>query len=194
MPPIRLLLADDERLVLATFSKSLRNAGYEVETVESGEAALALAASAAFDLAVLDIRMPGLSGIETARLLRDQHGMPTLFLSAYGEREQVEQAVADGGLGYLVKPVDAAQLMPAVAAALARARDLKALMETKAHLERALAGGRHTSMALGIIMERRKLSEAAAFEALRANARASRCKLEDLCRELVEATERLNGI
>jgi response regulator NasT len=194
MPPIRLLLTDDDRLVLATLARGLHNKGYEVETADSGEAALDRAQGAQFDLAILDIRMPGLSGTETARLLREKHGLPSLFLSAYGERELVEQAVADGGLAYVVKPVDAAQLMPAVEAALARARDIKALMDTKAQLERALAGGRYTSLATGIVMERRKLTEQAAFDLLRANARAGRRKLADLSRELVEAEERLNGL
>lgn len=194
MSIIRLLLADDDRLVLATLARGLRSTGYEVETADSGEAALDRAQGAQFDLAILDIRMPGLSGIETARLLRERHGIPALFLSAYGERELVEQAVADGGLAYVVKPVDAGQLMPAVEAALARARDIKALTDTKAQLERALAGGRYTSLATGILMERRKLTEQAAFDLLRAGARAGRRKLEDLSRELVEAEERLNAL
>jgi len=194
LPTKRILLADDDRLVLATLAKGLRNAGYEVHVCDSGEAALAAAEQESFELAVLDIRMPGLSGIETARRLRDQHNIPALFLSAYGERELVEQAIADGGLCYVVKPIDAAQLIPAVETALARAKDLSALLQTKAHLERALAGGRYTSMAIGICMERLGLTEQAAFEMLRANARKNRRKLEELCRETVGAVQRLNDI
>lgn len=190
----RLLLADDDRLVLATLSQGLREAGYAVDTADSGEAALALAAQRPFDLTVLDIRMPGLSGIETARRLRTEYGAPALFLSAYGERELVEQAAREGGLGYVVKPVDVPQLVPAIEAALARARDLKVLAEGRSQLEQALDSGRQTSIAIGILMERRGLTEQSAFEMLRATARKRRRKLEEVGRELVEATERLNGI
>lgn len=190
----RLLFVDDDRLVLATVAKGLRDAGYELGTADTGEAALALAAERPFDLAILDIRMPGISGTETARRLRAEHGVPALFLSAYGERELVEQAANEGALGYVVKPVDVAQLVPAIEAALARARDLRSLAEAQSQLEQALAGGRQTSIAIGILMERRGLSEQAAFEGLRASARKRRRKLEDVCRELVEAVERLNGV
>lgn len=190
----RLLFVEDDRLVLATLAKGLCAEGFEVESADSGEAALALAAERPFDLAVLDIRLPGISGIETARRLRAEYALPVLFLSAYGERELVEQAASEGGLGYVVKPVEVAQLVAAIEAALARARDLKALETGCIQLERALTGGRQTSIAVGILMERRGLSEQAAFEALRASARKSRRKLEDVCRELVEAVERLNGV
>jgi two-component system, response regulator PdtaR len=190
----RILFAEDDRLVLATIAKGLHDAGYEVATAESGEAALLLAEQQSFDLAVLDIRMPGLSGIETAQRLRDEHGLPALFLSAYGERDLVEQAATSGALGYVVKPVDVVQLVPAIEAALTRARDLKALTEARSQLEQALAGGRQTSIAIGILMERRGLSEQAAFDMLRTSARKKRRKLEDVCLELVEAEERLNSV
>lgn len=190
----RILFAEDDRLVLVTLSKGLRDAGYEVTTANSGEAALLLAGRQPFDLAVLDIRMPGISGIETAQRLRDVHGVPALFLSAYGEPGLVEQATTSGGLAYVVKPVDVVQLIPAIEAALARARDLRALTEARAQLEQALAGGRQTSIAIGILMERQGLSEQAAFDMLRTSARKNRRKLEEISHELVEAEERLNSV
>lgn len=190
----RILLVDDDRLILATLGKSLRDAGYEVVIADSGTAGLAQAASTSFDLAVLDMRMPGLSGIETAQALKERHGLPAIFLTAYGEPERVQQAVDAGALGYVVKPVEAAQLIPAIEAALARARDLAALQANQTQLETALAGGRKTSMAVGILMERQHLSEAAAFEHLRSVARQHRRKLEEHAGELVEALERFNGL
>lgn len=92
----------------------------------------------------------------------------------------------------MLKPVDGLQPVPTIEAAQARARDLAALQETKAQLERALAGGRHTNMAIGILMERRHLIEAAAFEILRAGVRNACRKLEDHAGDLVMALERLN--
>lgn len=194
MPGERLLLVDDDRLILATLARSLRDAGYEVDTANSGRTALQHAAATHFDLAVLDMRMPGLSGIETARQLRAEHDIPALFLSAYSERESVSQAVAGGGLGYVVKPVDAQQLIPAIEAALARARDFATLTVVKGQLERALTGTRHASIAIGILMERRRLTEAAAFEALRAAARAERRKLEQTAGDVVSALEQINRL
>lgn len=192
MSGIRLLLVDDDRLVLAALARNLRDAGYAAETADCGEAALERAASTRFDLAVLDMRMPGLTGIETAQRLRAEHGVPALFLSAYGERELVQRAVAEGALGYVVKPVDAPQLAPAIEAALARARDLAGLLEAKTQLERALAGGRHTNIAIGVLMERHRLAEAAAFKVLRAGARTARRRLEEHAGDLVAALKRLN--
>lgn len=192
MHDIRLLLVDDDRLVLATLARNLRSAGYGVDAASSGEEALRVARSARFDLAVLDMRMPGLSGIDTAQRLYAEQSIPAMFLSAYGDRESVHHAVHGGALGYVMKPVDAAQLVPAIEAALARARDLVALIETKNQLERALAGGRHTNMAIGILMERKRITEAAAFDILRTEARRTRSKLEQHASALVLALNHRN--
>lgn len=189
-PPI--LIADDDRLVLATLEQGLVRAGFNVTAVESGEAALAAAAEKDFALAVLDIRMGGLSGIETAQLLRERYNVPVLFLSAYDESELIEKAAKGGGLSYLVKPIDPAQLVPAVRLAIARARDVDALLNSTSHLEHAVEAARYTSTAVGILMERRRISQQAAFEDLRARARAERRKLEDVAKEVVEAARKLN--
>jgi AmiR/NasT family two-component response regulator len=133
-----------------------------------------------------------MSGIEMARVLREHHGIAALFLSAFSDRDLVRQAVAEGALGYVTKPADSPQLIPAIETAIARSRDLTALRETQRNLERALAAGRKTSMAVGILMERRGLSEQAAFEALRGGARKHQSKLEDYSHDLVAAAQRLN--
>ncbi len=190
MVSARLLLVDDDRLVLATLSKGLRESGYSVNTAESGAAALALCATATFDLAVVDIRMPKMTGLELAARLRDEYGIATMFLSAYGDREQVVQAVTEGGVGYLVKPAGIVNLIPGIECALARARDLHALILSRTQLEQALTGGRATSMAIGLMMERHHLPEQQAFEKLRAAARDRRQKLEQYCNEIMAAAGR----
>lgn len=189
---LRILLVDDDRLVLTIMGRELEAAGYAVATAENGAAALELALRQDFDLAVLDIRMPGMSGIEAARVLRETHGLPSLFLTAYGEQELVDRAAAEGGLGYLVKPIDAAKLIPALETAAARARDLRALQAKQEQLAQALDAGRETSVAIGILMERQRLGRDEAFDLLRKHARTERCKIEDYCRDIVAATERLN--
>jgi len=106
----------------------------------------------------------------------------------------VEEAIDEGGLGYVVKPVDVLQLVPAIEAALARARDLQALGKAKDRLEEALKGGRDTTTAIGILMERRGLGRQDAFELLRMHARAQRRRLELLARDIVDAAETLNAM
>ena len=117
-----------------------------------------------------------------------------LFLSAYSDRDMVEDAINEGGLGYMVKPVDVPQLVPAIEAALARSRDLQALGKTRDQLEEALQGGRDTSTAIGILMERQGLRRQEAFNLLRVRARAQRSRLETLAHDIVDAKELLNGL
>lgn len=189
MASVRLLLVDDEPLILAAFKHGLRARGYDVATADSGASALASAAAAPFDLAILDIRMPGMSGLELGRLLRERHDLASLYLSAVGEGDFVEQAIREGALTYLVKPIDVAQLVPAIETALVRDREIRALAEQKAHLDRALAGDRRTSVAIGLLMERHRLTEQQSFELLRAEARRQSRKLEDYCSELIASLE-----
>ncbi|MDH4134120.1 MAG: response regulator, partial [Gammaproteobacteria bacterium] len=151
----RILLVDDDRLILALVGEGLRKFNYEVETFSSGDEALARCrANPLPDLAILDVRMPGKSGIETARELRGASAVPYLFLSAYGDLDIVKSAVDEGALGYLVKPVDVAQIVPTIEAALARAAEMRELRERETHLNNALAAGRESSLAVGLIMER----------------------------------------
>jgi response regulator NasT len=155
---------------------------------------LDLVRSKQFDLAILDIGMPDMTGTELAGLLLTEHNLPAMFLSAYSNAELVEDAVSKGCLGYIVKPVDVPQLIPALEAALARARDLQALVKLKGQLEQALGNGRETSTAVGVLMERRGLTRQTAFDALRLHARSQGRRIEDVARELVDAAEALNSV
>jgi AmiR/NasT family two-component response regulator len=193
MTVLRLLLVDDEPLILATFKHGLRVRGYDVATADSGEAALAAASAKPFDMAILDIRMPGMSGLDLGRLLLERHNLPSLYLTAICDDDYVTQAVRVGALTYLVKPVDVAQLIPAIETAWARTQEIRALAEQKAHLDLALKGRRHTSVAIGILMEQRRLTEQQAFEMLRSAARRQRRKLEDYCTEIIKTVERNNA-
>lgn len=188
----RLLLADDDRLILATLGTGLRKAGYHVTGIGSGEEAVASLGQESFDLAILDIRMQGLSGIDAARSLRDQHDLYTLFLSAYSDEETVVSAVNEGAVGYVVKPVTVQQLVPAVEAALARVRDLRALRKAREQLEASLAGSRAISVAVGLLMERERLDHDTAFQILRSEARSQSRRLVGLAEEVIAATETMN--
>ncbi|HMN82879.1 MAG TPA: response regulator, partial [Burkholderiaceae bacterium] len=104
-PKNTILLCDDDRLVLATVSSGLRSAGFEVVEADNGDDAILLARQHRPQLAVLDMRMHGKSGLDVAAYLRDYVGTPFIFLSAFGDDEIVRQARDFGALEYLVKPV-----------------------------------------------------------------------------------------
>ncbi|MES9857529.1 MAG: response regulator [Sedimenticola sp.] len=194
MTGYKILIADDDILILTTLSKGLRQAGYEVVAASSGEEAVRLGCLEAPDLAILDIRMPGIQGIEAAGLLREQAGVDSIFLSAYSDRDVVESATKEGALGYLVKPVDTHQLIPTIEAALERSADLQRLQENESNLTGAIKRSREISVAIGIYMERFDVTEHMAFETLRAYARSERCKLTEIARHLVQATEEKNDL
>lgn len=189
----RLLLLDDDRLVLATLGEGLRQAGYRVVTASSVEEAEDVLAAGGIDLAILDVRMPGLTGIDLARRLHEADSdVPFIFLTAYSDEELVEQASAVGAMGYVVKPADPDRLVPAIEAAYARAGDARKLRDTGRQLQTALDADRDVSLAIGIMMERRRLGRQDAFELLRGQARTERRKLIELAREIVLAAEKLN--
>jgi response regulator NasT len=183
---IRLLLVDDDRLVLATLSGGLLDAGYEISTAESAEEAeMLLASGLRPDLAIVDIRMSGQDGIYLARRLRELDHIPFMMLSAYSEQRLIDQASRHGALGYLVKPLDTPQLLPAIEAALSRANELQSLRETRSQLQAALDSERDISVAIGITMMRYRLQRQDAFELLRKTARSERRKLSELATEII---------
>lgn len=189
--PPHILVVDDDRLVLASLARGLRQSGYFVSEAASGAEALAVVEERAPDLALLDIRMPGMSGLEVAPSLAAS-GVPFLFLSAYGDPDVVAQAAQHGALGFLVKPLDVAQIIPSVETALARAHQISALRKVGTELERSRENGRDISTAVGVLMERRGLDRKAAFNTLREYARSQRRRLRDVAAEIVHAAEVVN--
>ena len=188
----RVLVVDDDRLVLANLAEGLEQAGFAVSKATTGEEAIRVCGEKAPDLVIMDVRLPGLSGIEAARKIRETSETPVFFLSAFDEENVVKQAVAEGGLGYLVKPVRLNQLLTSIKAALARAADLKALKTTEENLRIALRGDRHISVAVGVLMERHRLLAAEAFEFLRKRARSRRQNVSETADELIAAVETVN--
>ena len=192
--PRHVLVVDDDRLVLAALSEGLRGAGYRVTGAASGEDALGIAARDAPDLALIDVRMPGMNGIELGRRLRGLADVPFIYLSAYGDREIVKQATDEGALGYLVKPLDIQQIVPSIEAALTRAQEIRKLRETEAQLNSALTGSREVSMAVGLLMMRDRINREQAFDLLRSNARSQRRPISEVANKLLGSAENLYTI
>jgi len=181
----RILVVDDDRLVLAMLAEGLRDAGYQVSTADTAVEAMRQALIQRPDLVLLDMRLPDRPGTEVAAFLREHTDVPILFLSAYSDTEMVREAIDQGALGYLVKPLDVAQILPSIESALTRGREFQALLEEEAHLQAALNQTRATSMAIGMLMEREGLDERAAFNRLRREARASRRRVSEVAEAMV---------
>ena len=165
---LRILIAEDETIIRLDLRELLERAGFEVcAEARDGEEAVELARSAEPDLAVLDVKMPRLDGIEAARRILEERPIPIVMVTAYGEEELVSRAVEAGVYGYLVKPFRETDLLPAIATARARHEELAAVRSEAASLSEALAARKAIERAKGLLMEREGLTEQEAFARLR---------------------------
>jgi response regulator NasT len=165
---MRILLAEDETIIRLDLREMLERAGFEVcAEARDGEEAVELAMSAKPDLAILDVKMPKLDGIDAARRILGERPIPIVILTAYGQEELVSRAVEAGVFGYLVKPFRETDLLPAIHAARARHSELQALREEAESLSEALATRKVVERAKGLLMARENLSEEEAFVRLR---------------------------
>lgn len=181
----RILIVEDDRLILAGLANGLEERGYAAIKAASGEEAVRLADSVPPDLVLMDICLPGMSGIEATQRIREKLDVPVIFLSALDTEEVVRQAITAGTLSYLVKPITIKQLVPAVETALARAREMSKLKGNEEHLSTALKQSREISVAIGVLMERHDLTAEDAFESLRAHARRTRRKATDVAKDVI---------
>src|SRR5487761_237821 len=165
---MRILVAEDETIIRLDLTELLVRAGFEVcAEARDGEEAVALARSEEPDLAIMDVKMPNVDGIEAARRILDERPIPIVMLTAYGQDELVSRAVEAGVFGYLVKPFREQDLLPAIAAARARHDELQAVREEAESLAEALASRKVIERAKGLLMEKEHLSEQDAFARLR---------------------------
>ena len=182
MDKLNILVAEDESLIRLGLTKILEEAGHTVSAAEDGVAALALADARTPDLAVLDIKMPRMGGLELATHLHERAAVPIIFLTAYGDRELVERATRLPILGYLVKPLKEAELLAMIQVAYSRFQEHAQAGQAGRQAAAQLASGRTIDRAKGLIMQREGLSELDAYHRLQERARAER-------RDLLAAAE-----
>jgi len=165
---MRLLIAEDETIIRLDLRELLERAGFEVcAEAHDGLEAVELARAELPDLAILDVKMPRLDGIEAAKRILDERPIPIVILTAYGQQELIARAVEAGVYGYLVKPFRETDLLPAIETARARHAELMALREEADSLAEALAARKLVERAKGLLMEKEKLSEQDAYVRLR---------------------------
>ena len=194
----KILVVDDDRLVLATVTHGLAQAGYEVIDADNGDDAILLARQHKPDLALLDIRMEGMSGFDVAAYLRDHLHVPFMFLSAFADDATVQKVKELGAVAYLVKPLDIGQILPTVAAALAQLPARAAARAATAAPAQAPAAADGAApldlvpVAVGVLMHRYSLQRATALERLRRMAADEQRSLADQAGRLVDAVELLS--
>ena len=183
---MRILIAEDETIIRLDLRNLLEDAGHEVcAEARDGAEAVRLAQEHRPELAILDVKMPHLDGIEAARRILEEGPIPIVMLTAYGQDELVSRAVEAGVYGYLVKPFRESDLLPAIATARARHEELAALREEADSLADALAARKAIERAKGILMDREGLSEQEAFTRLRKASQVSGKPLKVVAEALV---------
>ncbi|MGZ4352584.1 MAG: ANTAR domain-containing response regulator [Gaiellaceae bacterium] len=187
---LRILVAEDETIIRLDLRELLERAGFAVcAEARDGVEAVELARSSQPDLAIMDVKMPRLDGIDAARSILDERPIPIVMLTAYGQEELVARAVEAGVFGYLVKPFREQDLLPAIQAARARFEELQAVREEAESLADALAARKAIERAKGLLMEREGLSERDAFARLRKASQLSGRPLRVVAEALIATFE-----
>lgn len=184
---MRILIAEDETIIRLDLRDMLVRAGFEVcAEARDGEEAVELARSEEPDLAIMDVKMPKLDGIEAARRMLDERPIPIVIVSAFTERSLVNRAADAGVFGYLSKPFRENDLLPAIATAQARFGELTAVRDQVDSLADALAARKAIERAKGILMEKQALSEDAAFARLRKASQVSGRPMRVIAEAVIE--------
>jgi len=188
MEPLRILIADDESIRMMSLRKQLVTLGHRViAEASNGEEAAALAATTQPDLAILDIKMPVMDGIEAAQQITRSRPIPIILLTAYNEAELVERAAQANISAYLMKPVAEEDLLPAITLALIRFRQFEALRREVSDLREALEARKIIERAKGILVRRLDLTEEEAFRRLQKQSQDSNRKLAEVAEAIVMA-------
>jgi len=182
----RVVIAEDEAIIRLDLKETLIEEGYDVvgETGR-GDEAVQLVRDLSPDLAILDIKMPGLDGLSAAREITADRKSAVLILTAFSQRDLIEQARDAGALAYLVKPFQRSELIPAVEVALGRFREMQALFDQNSTLEDQLETRKVVDRAKGILMDDHGMSEADAFSWVQKRAMADRVTMRQVAEQVI---------
>ncbi len=183
----RVVVAEDEAIIRLDLRELLQEEGYEVvgETGR-GDDAVQLVRDLRPDLAILDIKMPGLDGLSAARLIAGERLAAVLILTAFSQRDLVEQARDAGALAYLVKPFQRSDLVPAIEIALGRFVELAALEREIEDLHDRLEARKIVDRAKGRLMDTHGMSEQEAWRFLQQQAMTNRVRVGEIAQRVVD--------
>jgi response regulator NasT len=183
----RLLIAEDEAIIRLDLKEMLEEEGYAVVgEAADGEAALRLAREQSPDLVIMDVKMPGMDGLTAAGKIVDEQLGAVLILTAFSQRDLVQRAAEAGAMGYLVKPFQKSDLMPAIDIALARHAQLSAVRGESANLSEQLATRKAVDKAKGRLMDGQGMSEADAFRHIQKRAMNERRSMRAVADEIAD--------
>jgi AmiR/NasT family two-component response regulator len=186
----RILIADDESLILMDLREMLTNLGYlVVGEASDGMSATHMARELKPDLVIMDIMMPGLDGIEAAKLLTAERIAPVLLLTAYSQADLVDRAKEAGVVGYLVKPFRETNLAPAIEVTLARFEEFEALRKEVDDLKESLETRKVVDRAKGILMATQGLTEQDAFRRIQKMSMNTRRPMKEIAEAIILASE-----
>ena len=190
--PRRLLIAEDEHILAKSLETDLQTIGYDVVGLASnGQRAIELAQDAKPDLALMDLRMPQVDGLEAGQAIYDRLNIPIVMVSAYSDKQYVESATAIGVFGYVLKPVSIDTLRVTISVAWNCFTEQQGLAREVAAMEQKLEARKLVERAKGLIMTTLGLSESDAMRRLQKQARDSRRPMSELARSLIEAHDLL---
>ena len=190
----RVVVADDESIVRMDLREMLESLGYlVVGEAGDGESALHLARELKPNIVIMDIKMPGMDGIEAGRILTEERIAPVLLLTAYSQQDLVERAKDAGVMAYIVKPFHEADLAPAIEVALQRWGEFRSLEQEVEDLKEALETRKLVDRAKGILMDNQGLSEADAFRRIQKTSMDQRKPMKEVAEAIVLAHEAGRG-
>jgi AmiR/NasT family two-component response regulator len=184
--PVRVVVAEDEAIIRLDLVETLRSEGYDVVAdTGRGDEAVALVAEHQPDLALLDVKMPGVDGLAAARAISAERRTAVVMLTAFSHRELIEEASDAGAMAYLVKPYNRADLVPAIETALARFREMRALESQVGELEDRLEARKRIDRAKGRLIDDHGLTEAEAFRWLQQQAMSARRTMAEVADDVL---------
>ncbi len=185
--PVRIVIAEDETIIRLDLRESLEAEGYNVvgETGR-GDEVVDLVRSLAPDVAILDIKMPGLTGIEAAKVINEEKLAAVLLLTAFSQRDLIHEASQSGALAYLVKPFQRSELVPSIELAIGRFKEITALKGEKEVLEANLATRKIVDRAKGVLMDEYGLKEKDAYRYLQKKAMEERSSMKEVAETILK--------
>ncbi len=189
--PLRVVIAEDEAIIRMDLRETLEEEGYEVvgETGR-GDQAVELVRALQPDLAILDIKMPGMDGVEAARIINGEKVCGVLMLTAFSQREVVEDARDAGALAFLVKPFQKSDLIPAIEVAMGRFRELRTLTGEIDALGEQLEARKFIERAKGVLMDECAMTENDAFSFIQRTAMSERTRMRDVAERILDGSLR----
>lgn len=182
----RIVIAEDEAIIRLDLRETLEEEGYiVVADTGRGDDAIELVRQHKPDVAIFDIKMPGLDGLDAARVVSAEKICPVVMLTAFSQREVIEQARDAGALAYLVKPFQKTDLVPAIELAIGRFRELMTLSGERDALGEQLELRKLLDRAKGLLIDKYSMTEQSAFDFIQKNAMSTRAKMVDVANQIL---------